>query len=155
MAGASARTRPPTPDRTACVRCSRDVRGGSWCNRCHDQVAAAVAARGHGTAGLARALDDLDDCECGRPKPLGEPSCSRCSWLDRAQDRGTVRSSVVRTLRGSRAMTVAEIVEASGCVRRNVVDALAELERSGRVARRDVEIEHWLGSVGHLYQLTS
>lgn len=130
-----------TRERLACVHCGHLILGGSWCNACR---AAAVRRFGsrkgslqYAEAVAARHVADLDECDCGREKPRAATSCSRCAWLD--QPRRSTAQAIISFLRTQRAATIAEIVDAVGVDRRNVVEVLQRMVDDRRIARFEVE----------------
>lgn len=106
-------------ERLACPGCGALVLAPGLCNRCR---------RNRASVGVAV-------CECGRERPTGVEACSRCSWLDASASSVEARRVVALLRSGS--LTVDALVAMVG------EDAMAELERCGRVVveEQDVEVE--------------
>lgn len=67
-----------------CVGCGAEISRGSWCNPCRERQAERIIAGRFLSFALAweRAGAEIDECECGRPKPFKAPSCARCRAME-------------------------------------------------------------------------
>jgi len=87
-------------------------------------------------AARSRGVEIHGTCECGNEARIGERACDRCLWLD---GRTPLIGNVIEILREQRFASVENIADELGVKKRNVLRALAELRRLGRVAS---EIDH-------------